>query len=285
LPIEHNEALLWLGDGPANEGAVPLPPLLTVLNRILLALDESRKDDGLGREVQRRIGHRARAMLSARKYERYQKCIETIERGVALALRTQLARLDNLGRTVHYDLLRILGERFPVKTEEPTVEPWERDDVLYVTPAGMTRKQREIDEHVNVKMRDNARAIGEAASRGDLSENSEYKFALEERDLLRGRLAQMNAEMEKAQVIEEADVPTDHVGIGTTVETERVADAERYNLTVLSPWEADVEAGIINYQTPLARRILGKKPGEVVEFDHQGASGEYKVIALSTYPL
>jgi transcription elongation GreA/GreB family factor len=284
-PIEHNEALLWLWDGPSNEQVVPVPPLRTVLNRILLALGESRRDERLGKEVRRRIGHRARAVLSARKYARFRQCLDTIEHGVALALRTQLARLDNLGRTVHADLLRILGERFPVKVEEPTFMPWERDDILYTTPAGMARRQREIDQHVNVKMRDNARAIGEAAARGDLSENAEYKFALEERDLLRARLAQMNAEMEKAHVIEESEIPTDHVGIGTRVAMERLADNERYDVTVLGPWETDVEAGIINYQTPLAHNILGKGIGDTVELDHEDAIGEYRVVAISAHLL
>ncbi len=81
------------------------------------------------------------------------------------------------------------------KPRKPEIEPWKREDILFATRAGISRKQEEIDHHVNVKMAENARAIGAAAERGDLSENSEYKFALEERDLLRARLAQMNSEI------------------------------------------------------------------------------------------
>ena len=133
------------------------------------------------------------------------------------------------------------------------------------------------------KMKQNAIAIGKAAAHGDLSENSEYKFALEERDLLQARLAQMNAEMAIVRVISENDVPTDHVGIGTHVVMKHLDDDSRYEVTIVGPWEADVEEGLINYQTPLARSMLGKRIGDIVEFDYRAAKGRYEVVELSAH--
>jgi transcription elongation factor GreA len=155
-----------------------------------------------------------------------------------------------------------------------------RDDVLFVTREGLSRKQQEIDHHVNVKMRENAKAIGRAAEHGDLSENAEYKFALEERDLLRARLAQMNAEVEAAELITPEEVPVEHVGIGTKAIFKRVRDGEPYELSFLGPWEADAEKGRLNYRAPLAQAVLGKRIGDTIEFDHTGAAGTYEIVAL-----
>ena len=199
---------------------------------------------------------------------------------MAAALRTQIVPLDNLGRAVYEDLLNHLRDRFPSRDAAPTVEPWAREDVLYTTQVGLTRKRKEIEQHVNVKMKENAKAIGAAAERGDLSENSEYKFALEERDLLRARLAQMNAELAMARVMTSADVPTDHVGVGTRVVFERTADGGRYEMSFVGPWEADHTKNWFNYKAPLSQEIMGKKVGDIVRFDHSAATGEFRIIEL-----
>ena len=152
--------------------------------------------------------------------------------------------------------------------------------MLYVTQTGLAKKQAEIEHHVNVKMAENARAIGRAAERGDLSENSEYKFALEERDLLRARLAQMNAEVARAQVLNPEEVPTDQIGVGTRVVFRRLADGERYEMTFAGPWEASAEKGWFNYQAPLSQSLMGKRAGEVVDFDHSGVVGPHAIESV-----
>lgn len=279
-PIEHFEALLWLWAGPSQERYIPAPAPVTLLSRILRTLDECRLSDSVPRETARKLGSRARAVLSAHKYEAFDQCLETLEAGMGSALRNQLKLVDNLGRAVQADLLSRLNRRFPPADKGKTVQPWALDDVLYVTEAGLARKQEEIDHHVNVKMKENADAIGRAASHGDLSENAEYKFALEERDLLRARLAQMNAEVAAARVISPADVPTDHVGIGTKVTFKRTTDGELYEMSFVGPWEADADKLRFNYRAPLAQKVLGKRVGDVVQFDHTGAEGCYEIVAL-----
>lgn len=280
-PVRHFEALIWLWDGPKREKDIGQVPLLTLMKSVLAALSEARLSDRLPKEVVKHVGQRARQVLSARRYERFNELLNSIEKGLASTLHTQLSRLDNLGRTVHDDLLRLLRAKFPVPREVVKLEPWEQNDVLWVTSAGMVRRQEEIDHHVNVKMAENARAIGAAAQLGDLSENSEYKFALEERDLLRARLAQMNAEMAMAQVLQPESVVTDHVSIGTLVEFERVTDGEKYEMTILGPWEAAMSASVFNYKAPLMQKILGLRVGDTVDFEHKGASGTYKVARIT----
>jgi transcription elongation factor GreA len=152
--------------------------------------------------------------------------------------------------------------------------------VLYVTEGGLKAKEAEIRELVNVKMKENATAIGRAAERGDLSENSEYRFALEERDLLRARLAQMNQQREVARVLTPDEVPTDHVGIGSRVTLRHNQTGQVREVRVLSPWEADAEKNILNYKAPLAQSLMGARCGDTVELTFTGAPGIYTVESL-----
>lgn len=281
-PAEYFDALMWLWDGPAQETVVPVPSSVTLLSRIIGTLEECRRSDTTSHETAKRIVARAKSVLAARKYERFALCLPEMGAGLAGTIRTRLRRLDSVGRAVREDMVRRLDRHYPPKLTGKTIAPWDLDDVLFVTKEGMARKQDEIEHHINVKMRENAVAIGHAAERGDLSENSEYKFALEERDLLRARLAQMNSEMAAARVLTPADVPTDRVGIGAKVVFRRVKDGSPYELTIIGPWEADSAKGIINYGAPLARKILGKSIGEVVEFEHTGAVGKYEIVTVES---
>ncbi len=279
-PVEHFEALLWLWDGPSDTQRIPVPGPVTLLSRILRTLDDCRRSDRIPRETTRRLGARARAVLSARKYERFDRCLDELEPDMAGPLRQQIRRLDSFGRALREDLVRRLDRRFPPIPSGPRVQPWALDDVLYVTKDGLVRKQEEIEHHVNVKMKRNAEAIGRAAAMGDLSENSEYKFALEERDLLRARLAQMNGEVAKARILTPDDVPADYVGIGTKVIFRRTTDGQPYEMSFVGPWEADLDRSWFNYGAPVARKVLGKHIGDVVEFDHGDVAGSYEIVAL-----
>ena len=280
-PVTCFEALLWLWDGPTDADRVTRVAPLTVLVRILKALEEAKRSDQLTKERVKRMDSRARSALAARKYERFVRCVDGLEPAMASALRTQLRRMDGLGRAVREHLLDLVQRRFPSLVVPAAVAPpWQREDVLFVTERGLVRKRAELEHHINVTMRDNARAIGEAAERGDLSENSEYKFALEERDLLRARLAQMNAELAIATVLAPEEVPTDYVGIGTRVVLKRLTDAQRYEMSFAGPWEADLDRCWFNYQVPLAQTVMGKRIGEKVELNHADTSGTYEIVEL-----
>lgn len=279
-PIKHFEALLWLYDGPSKIEKISNLPAVNLLMRVIRVLEECRRDDRLSKDIVKNIQACAKSVLGARRFDRFSASLDGLDHGMATAIRTQLNRLELLGRSVRDDMIRIIKERFPVAISTPAVMPWSREDVIYVTSEGLARKQQEVEHHVNVKMRDNARAIGAAAELGDLSENSEYKFALEERDLLQARLAQMNGELNKARVMSVDDVPTDHVGIGTRAVLKRTTDGVLYEITFVGPWDADSEHRWFNYKAPFAEKVLGKKIGDVIDFDHAGATGSYEIVEL-----
>lgn len=279
-PLQHFDALLWLWNDSGRSGSVNDQPLVSLLLRILRTLEDARRSDFVPRDTVKECSARARAVLSARRNERFIECIKSLDPSMALTVKTQLNRGETLGRAVREDMLKLISAQFPSFDVVEKIPTWKQENVLYVTQAGLMRKQEEIDHHLNVKMKENARAIGRAAELGDLSENSEYKFALEERDLLRARLAQMNSELEMAKVISVDDVPTSEIGVGTKALFERVSDGRRYQLTFAGPWEADIERGLINYRAPLAQKLMGLKVGDEVEFEHGAEAGLYRIVEL-----
>lgn len=276
---DYHEELLWLYDGPTKESRIHAVPLVTLLTRVLGVLSDLRRDGVIGKDESNRIITRTRSVIALRRYERFNKAIQDLGAGMAQALRTQLKRLDSLGRVVQGDLLDELNRRYPVVDRTPEVPPWKREDVIFVTAQGMSKHQSELEHHVNVKMKENARAIGAAAEHGDLSENSEYKFALEERDLLRAQLARMNEEMNKARVIDPAQVPTSFIGIGSRVRVES-ADGRKVELTFVGPWDADLASHRYNYLAPFAQSLMGKRLGESVRLDLADLSGDFVIAAI-----
>ncbi len=281
-PVKHYEALLWLWDGPSCSEAADCVSPGNILTRVLRMLEDVRISEKLPKERERVLRSRVRAVLAARKYDRLISCLATLDSGVMRTLRTQISRAEGLAFSVRGDMLKEIDRRLPTEEEAAPEKPWAREEVLFVTKRGLVRKQDEIEHHVNVTMHKNAQAIGRAAERGDLSENSEYKFALEERDLLRARLAQMNEEVAGSMVLDPEDVPMDEVGVGSMVVFRRLGDGLEYVMMFGGPWEADVDNGWFNYKAPLAQGLMGKTVGEVVEFSHTDAEGRYEIVALSS---
>ncbi|MFQ5490697.1 MAG: GreA/GreB family elongation factor [Phycisphaerae bacterium] len=280
-PLRHHQAIMWLWDGPTAAEVGPVKPVM-VLTRLLRMLADLRRSETFSRDEKRDIATTARSVLSARKYERFRACLEQVEAGMASALLTQIKRLDNLGRAVHEDLQKLIRERFPELTVQTRVEPWNDESVLYVTAHGLTAKMAERDELVNVKMKENAKRIGEAASHGDLSENSEYKFALEERDLLRSRLALMQGQINQAKVLVADEVDPGRVNIGTRVQLRHVESGQTVEVALLGPWEADIERYVFNYKAPGAAKILGLKVGATVALTVVEPEGEYEVVGIAS---
>lgn len=281
-PVEMNEGLLWLWSSPEPQEAKVDIPKVTLLTRLLNALVTVDHDDLLPPDRKKEIRSNSRDVLRAKRFERFRVMLTEIEPGMASAIRTEIARSEGLSRAVREDMLKLLRRQFPELTAKPAALPpkWLREDVLYCTQGGKRRRQLELDELVNVKIRENAIAIGEAADKGDLSENSEYKFALEERDLLHARLGQMQKEMDMAQVFTESDVSDQFIDIGTRSVLVHVDNQTRQEVTLMGPWEADTRNRIYNYQTPLAQAVLGAKLGDEIEVEYFDPPGKYRVESI-----
>jgi len=134
----------------------------------------------------------------------------------------------------------------------------------WTTRAGLARRQEELRVLRDVKIPENAEAIGRAASYGDLSENAEWTAAIEEQRNLTQRAMELEAELEHANLIENAILPEDTVCPGTRVAYTELPGGGRHEIEILGPWDADGEKRI-SYRSPLAAGMLGLQPGGEAE--------------------
>ncbi len=283
-PVDHPEIIYWLWKGPKAETALRLPPdddLFALIVQTLSALGRTLNPDPL---ITKRFRGRVRTVLALRGYARAGACLQRVKPDRAITLRTQLERLEGLGNNARLKLLDLLRDVHPeiFVVHRRRHEPWEEPNVLWNTAAGIQKTTGRRDHLVNVTMRENAKRIGEAASHGDLSENSEYKFALEERDFLRARLAQMNRELSLASTLEEYQVPTDHVGVGSRVTLRDSSNNSAQVITFLGPFDADVEQGIYNYKAPVSQELMGLRVGDRKTLTMDDRECELEVVEIAS---
>jgi len=282
----HVDALTWLWKGANVQTALPIPPLMDLFGRIMKLVGPARESSEVltGFDVTA-IRTVIRAGLSARNYARFRECVVGREEAMGAALRRQIERAEGLGPVVQDEMTVIIRENFPRLFLRARIEPWDDPGALYVTEAGRQKREAELNELVNVKLKENAIAIGKAIEHGDLSENSEYKFALEERDLLQARIAQIQMEMSLSRVLESDDVPKEHIGIGSRVRLRPLdgSGGERV-FTILGPWESDLSKDIYSYQAPLVRQFLGQKQGTQVRLPDSDGDNErdYEVASFES---
>ena len=185
-----------------------------------------------------------------------------------------------LGNQVLAALERKIFRKYPkllAKEEQPQPVA---DEYIYNTPEAIERRRKEHDHLVNVEIPRNSEDIRRAAAMGDVSDNADWRSAIQEQSLLHAKAAQMAEELQRARPIEPSMVSTDHVSIGTRVTVENTQTGERTTYTILGPWDADAERGIIAYVAPLARALLRKRVGEEATLTHQGATTTYRIVSI-----
>ena len=125
------------------------------------------------------------------------------------------------------------------------------------------------------------KAIAEARGHGDLSENAEYHAAREQQGFIEGRIKEIEHKLANAQVIDPAQLPnTGKVVFGASVELEDQADGARVTYQVVGEDEADIRAGRISVTSPIARALVGKSEGEVVDVAAPGGTRSYEIVAV-----
>ncbi len=125
------------------------------------------------------------------------------------------------------------------------------------------------------------KAIAEARGHGDLSENAEYHAAREQQGFIEGRIKDIERKLANAEVIEPAKLAnTGKVVFGALVELEDQADGTRVAYQVVGEDEADIRAGRISVTSPIARALVGKSQGEVVDVAAPGGTRSYEIVAV-----
>ena len=125
------------------------------------------------------------------------------------------------------------------------------------------------------------KAIAEARGHGDLSENAEYHAAREQQGFIEGRIKDIEHKLASAEVIDPTRLPnTGKVVFGASVELEDQADGAHVTYQVVGEDEADIRAGRISVTSPIARALVGKSEGEVVDVAAPGGTRSYEIVAV-----
>ncbi|HEX3798268.1 MAG TPA: GreA/GreB family elongation factor [Verrucomicrobiae bacterium] len=180
-------------------------------------------------------------------------------------------------------LLARIVKSYPAIQSLISGEATKQEANYLVSWESLERRKDEYTELVQKKIPANSKEIAIARSYGDLRENHEYKAAKEMQKLLMRRKSELEAQLVRARGTDFANVKTDAVNIGTTV---KVTDLNTNNVeqfAVLGAWDSDPETGIISYLTPVAQSLLNKKPGEMVDFEMDGAKKRYRIDTIEAY--
>ena len=125
------------------------------------------------------------------------------------------------------------------------------------------------------------KAIAEARGHGDLSENAEYHAAREQQGFIEGRIKEIEMKLANAEIIDPSKLTnTGKVVFGAVVELEDQDDGSRVVYQVAGEDEADIRAGRISITSPIARALVGKSQGEVVDVSAPGGIRSYEIVAV-----
>ncbi|MFO7276921.1 MAG: transcription elongation factor GreA [Pseudomonadota bacterium] len=125
------------------------------------------------------------------------------------------------------------------------------------------------------------KAIAEARAHGDLSENAEYHAAREQQGFIEGRIKELEAKLANAEIIDPSKLPnTGRVVFGATVELEDQDEGGRVVYQIAGEDEADIREGRISITSPIARALVGKSQGDVVEVAAPGGTRTYEIVAV-----
>jgi transcription elongation factor GreA len=125
------------------------------------------------------------------------------------------------------------------------------------------------------------KAIAEARSHGDLSENAEYHAAREQQGFIEGRISEIEAKLSTAEIIDPSTMANSgKVIFGATVELEDQDDGKSISYQIVGEDEADIKAARISITSPIARALVGKSAGDVVDVTAPGGTHSYEIVKV-----
>lgn len=154
-------------------------------------------------------------------------------------------------------------------------------DKVPMTVKGAEKLQAELDQLKKVDRPRIIAAIAEARAHGDLSENAEYHAAREQQSFAEGRIKEIEAKLSTAQVIDPTKLNTEgRVVFGATVLLADEDTGDEVTYQIVGEDEADIEGGMISITSPIARGLIGKEEGEVVQVQIPAGTKSYEIVEV-----
>ena len=154
------------------------------------------------------------------------------------------------------------------------------DARMPITKAGLARLKDELKRLKAVERPKIVKEIAEARSHGDLSENAEYHAAKDKQSHLEGRILQVEDWIARAEVIDVGKLKGDRVVFGATVTLSDADSGDEMRYQVVGELEADLKKGKISVTSPIARALIGKQEGDVVNVRSPGGERAYEINAV-----
>lgn len=151
-----------------------------------------------------------------------------------------------------------------------------------LTVSGVERLQKELHRLKSVERPEVINAIAEARAQGDLSENAEYDAARERQAFVEGRIKELEGTLSNAQIIDPAKLDSEGKAVfGAMVEIENLESGERLRYQIVGDIEADIRENRISISSPVARALIGRSEGDVVEVQAPSGVREYEVVSIN----
>ncbi|MHA7966143.1 transcription elongation factor GreA [Paenibacillus sp. CAU 1782] len=154
------------------------------------------------------------------------------------------------------------------------------DKQIILTQDGLKKLEEELENLKSVKRREVAERIKVAIGYGDISENSEYEDAKNEQAFIEGRIITLEKMLRNARIINNDEIDTDTVSIGSTVIVEDMEFGDTMEYAIVGTAESDPLQNKISNESPLGKAILGKKQGTVVEVNVPAGIIQYKIVDI-----
>ena len=151
---------------------------------------------------------------------------------------------------------------------------------IYMRPSGQSKLRAELKRIREVDRPAVVEAIEEARAHGDLKENAEYHAAKEKQGMLHARMTQVEDILSRAHVIDPTTVELEKVAFGCTVSVLDLDTDTELTYTIVGSEEADAANGLISYQAPLAKALMGKEEGDEVIFKAPKGERHFEVVGV-----
>jgi len=147
-----------------------------------------------------------------------------------------------------------------------------------MTIAGKAKLESELKVLIHQERPAVIKAIEEARGHGDISENADYDAAKDRQAMIEGRIADIQGKLANAEVVDISQLQSSKIIFGATVELQDMENDEKVKYQIVGEDESDVKQGKISVFSPIARSLIGKKKGDIIEFKSPKGEKEFEVL-------
>jgi transcription elongation factor GreA len=154
-------------------------------------------------------------------------------------------------------------------------------EVTYLTQDGLNKLKKDLEHLMNVERPKISKQIGEAIEKGDISENAEYDAAKDAQGMLEAKIALLKSKVANARILDESKIDTSKVQILNKVTIKNQKNNATMQYTLVPESEANLKEGKISVQTPIAKGLMGKKVGDIVEIKVPSGVIPFEIVEIS----